>query len=123
LENPVLNLPGELTVSPQTPINTGTVVTVTTSIESIKSKLSKPFEESIEFLPDEVKQLKTPLQEPHQELRKKGEKETNNLFLGDIGLSVAKRWIEDYCFATISRIMGLPNDSGFAETIFPFLVN
>jgi len=60
----------------------------------------------MEFLLDEVKQLKISLQEPRQELRKKGEKEWNNL--KDIGLSVAKRCIEDYCLATIRRIIGTP---------------
>jgi hypothetical protein len=72
------------------------------------------------FLFDEVKQLKGSLEETLQELRKKGEKERNNHFLEDIGLSVAKRCIEDYCLGRIRRIMG---DSGFAETIFPFLLN
>ena len=43
------------------------------------------------FLFDEVKQLKASLEETRQELRKKGEKGRNNLFLEDIGLSVAKR--------------------------------
>ena len=75
------------------------------------------------FLFDEVKQLKASLEETRQELRKKGEKGRNNLFLEDIGLSVAKRCIEDYCLERIRRIMGLPSDSGFAETIFPFLLN
>jgi hypothetical protein len=117
------HLPRDLVVSPQTPIDTGTVITVTTSIESIKSKLSKPFEESMGFLFDEVKPLKASLEETRQELRKKGEKERNNFFLDGIGLSVAKRCIEDYCLERIRRIMGLPSDSGFGETIFPFLLN